>query len=871
MTSWKLMTLIALAGIGRVTLMGQSNPLMYSFSRYQQMKENTVVHVDWTSAGPVLNSARVETVVLDPSHPGTIYVGFGPGSLWKSINNGLTWQSIFENQPGVGIGDLAMGPSNPDILYLGTGVSLRKDRNFTMPGAGVFRSDDGGITWKHRGLADSWHIGEVVVHPHNPEMVYVTVMGKFWSPSQSMGVYKTIDGGLHWNRVLYVNDRTRADDIVIAPSAPNVLYASMWENDLQKPLSESVYGPNSAIYRSKDGGDTWLKCSAGLPQNSKIGRTGLAVSHSNPDKAYALIDNRNNKPGHAAEVYRTVDGGLTWNRTHQDSLMLFSVIGWYFTDIYVNPQNDEEIFALGVRVGHSKDGGKTFDLLEGDVTHLQPSPAQTLHLDHCEMWINPQNPQHLALGNDGGLYLSYDKGANWLHLNNIPAGEFYDIALDNRTPYTIYGGTQDDATVFGPAKERTNQEETWQYLWIDAWSGGDGCVTQADPDDPNTVYFSMQEGAIRRKNMATGKSIGISPRDVKEFNGLLKYNFITPYFISPHNSRTLYHGGNYLLKSTDRGDQWQMISRDLTQSQDTTKKSYSAGAIAESSLKPGLLYAGTDHGVFWTSKDDGAHWAENSKGLPKAYIRSISPSRHKEPRLYIAMTGINYDDLSTYLFVSEDYGNTWTSLAGNLPPEPANVILEDPVYENILYAGLHRGVYMSMDKGVSWSLMGNNFPPASVSDLEIQKKENDLVVATYGRGIFYVNLDPVHQWYSLGLPKDTLILFDIPDGKHPQHRDTHGDVEKTSVTTIPISFLAPENQKIQFQLTDQQSNIIWQKNFDAQKGLNQFRWDMIINSTQSNLPYFIHYQRYLPAGQYIFSIKTAEAEVAKNIRITGYL
>ena len=605
-----------------LTAQESKNPLFSSFKNYIKAKDNTPFQVKWISAGPVTNSARVEALQGDPNQPGTMYVAFGSGNLWKTTNNGLDWKPIFENQPTLGIGDIAIAPSNSEILYLGTGESLRKNRNFTMSGTGVYRSDDGGETWTHLGLEETWHIGEIVVHPHNPDIVFVAAMGKFWSESTFKGIYRTINGGKDWERVLYIDKNTRANDIVIAYSNPKIVYASMWENNDNTNIVESVYGPNSGIYYSSDGGSSWNRSMDGLPEDPKIGRIGLAVSYQNAQKVYALMDNRNQTEGDSAEVYQSLNGGVTWRKTHNDTLRIFprNNIGWYFADIYVSPKNDDEIYSLGVRMAHSKDGGKTFSTVGGNIQHLQPSPAQTLHLDHCELWINPINPNHLALGNDGGLYVTYDKGANWLHLNNIPTGEFYDITLDNQKPYNIYGGVQDNATVYGPAKEwNPHVQDAWKYLWIDAWSGGDGCVTQVDPNDHNTVYFSRQHGDGLRKDMNADTSITIGPsrKKVSKENNL-RYNFVSPYFISPHDSKTLYHGANHVIKSSDRGDSWQIISGNIAESSKPEKKSWAAGAIAESELKPGLLYVGTDHGAFWVSKNSGKSWKEYSDGLPNA-------------------------------------------------------------------------------------------------------------------------------------------------------------------------------------------------------------------------------------------------------------
>ena len=428
----------------------KESPLVNSFHEHIKLKNQSNIHLEWISLGPVLNSARVESIQVDEKNPGTMYVAFGSGNLWKTVNNGITWKPIFENQPSLGIGDIALAPSNSDIIYVGTGESLKKARNFTMPGTGMYRSTNGGDTWEHIGLEDSWHIGEISVHPTNPDIVLVSVLGHFWSKNVNRGIYKTEDGGKSWKHVLYIDENTGSNDIVISNSNPEVIYASMWENN------PGISGLNSGIYKSSDGGDNWEKLINGLPYGKKMGRIGLAVSYSNPNKVYALIDNLSKNRSEAAEVYKTIDGGKLWKRTHEDELMIFPGIGWYFADIYVNPKDDEEIYSLGVRIAKSVDGGKTFNNLYGTVKRINPSDAKFLHLDHCELWINPKNPKHIALGNDGGLFVSYDKGESWMHYNNIPAGEFYDITISNEEPYLIYGGTQDDATVYGPAKEWNN-------------------------------------------------------------------------------------------------------------------------------------------------------------------------------------------------------------------------------------------------------------------------------------------------------------------------------------------------------------------------------------------------------------------------------
>jgi len=859
-----LILLLALGFGGQLAVKAQEAriPLLDSWQQYLKLKTESEFGLEWVSLGPVINSARVEAVQCDPNEPGLMLVAFGSGNLWKTTNHGLTWKPIFENQSALGIGDVAIAPSDSNVIWLGTGESLKKARNFTMPGTGVFRSIDGGETWINTGLHDSYHIGEIAVHPEDPDTAYVAVMGHFWTPNPNRGLYRTVDGGRTWDHVLYVNEHTGANDVVIAPSDPLIVYVSMWEN------YPTIYGPESGVYKSMNGGQTWERMKGGFPDGPKTGRIGLAVSWKNPDKVYALVDNLNKEQrDHASEVYRTLNGGVTWERTHQDELWIFPGIGWYFTDCYLNPMNDDEVFALGVRVAHSTDGGKTFGLIGGDVFHLFPNPAEPLHLDHCEMWIDPVHPERLVLGNDGGLYVSYDTGLSWLHHNNIPAGEFYDISVDNKDPYYVYGGVQDDASVFGPAKEwNPKYPDGWRYVWLDAWAGGDGCVTFPDPEDPNTVYFSMQNGAVRRKDMQADRSRSIRPRLPKDFPGELAYTFVSPYFLSPHNHLVIYHAGNYVFKSTDRGDNWELISPDLAQSADEGKKSVAVGAIAESPLKPGLLYAGTDKGALWITRDDGGQWEEISEGLPNRYVRSIAPSRFEPSRVYCAVTGINDDDFRNYLFSSEDYGQTWTPISANLPDEVANVIIEDPVNENILYAGLYRGVYISPDRGGSWSLLGPQMAAVCISDLVIQEREMDLVVGTHGRGIYKMNLKPIHRAFETGSPQPP-ILFDTPAVFYPWINDTHRDISMKTVEKVPITFYLASDAEVILNVKDKKERIVWSKKLLANKGFNQFRWDLIIEKIDSPEAYFFRYFRFAPPGTYTLEINGEGIELKGSLTV----
>ena len=825
-------------------LESQHNPLFRSWERHLELEAGSEFGLEWVSVGPVMNGARAACVQGDPTHPGTLYAAFGPGGLWKTTDNGLTWKPVFENQAAPGSG------TSPWRLRVrkrsGWGLASISRSRATSPcpeRASTVRTTvgrPGAIS----AFEDSFHIGKIDVHPANPDVAFVAVHGHYWTTNPNRGLYRTLDGGATWEHVLYIDERTGANDVIIAPSDPSIVYATTWENN------PGVAGSSSGVWKSEDSGKSWRRLGGGLPSGPKTGRIGLAVSSSDPAKAYVLVDNLNKSETRGAEVYKTTDGGLTWARTHAEDLLIFPQIGWYFADIYLNPKDDEEVYALGVRIAHSRDGGRNFGLLGGDVFHLFPNPAQTLHLDHCEMWIDPGNPAHLAVGNDGGVYTTFDRGRTWLHHNNIPVGEFYDISVDNQDPYRIYGGTQDDASVFGPPAEwDPRYADGWRYVWLDPWSGGDGCFTFADPEDPATVYFSSQNGAARRQDMRTGQSVSIMPRLPKGFKGRAEYNFITPYFISPHNRLTLYHAGNYVFKSSDRGDTWRLISPDLARSADPARSSTAAGAIAESPLDPGVLYLGTDRGAFWVTLDDGATWVERSAGLPPNYIRSICPSRFSRTRVYVAAPGINRDDLGCRLFASEDRGLTWTSISADLPDEVGYAVLEDPTNEDILYAGLLRGVYVSVDRGRTWALLGPGLPAAAVSDLVIQEREMDLVASTYGRGIFVMNVRPIQKVFGKGAaPAD--VLFDPPQTRLPLRNDTHGAGSLKTVEKVPLTFFLTRPRDVALSVVDGKGQQVKSWRVAGKKGFNQLRWDLVVKTEDSPEPYFVRYRTFAPAGEY---------------------
>lgn len=836
-------------------------PVTEAWENFSENKDQSEYSgLKWTTLGPVINSGRVESIDVVPGNPGTIYVGFGSGNLWKTINHGFSWKPIFDDNSAYSIGDVCIAPSNSDIVYLGTGENLRAWRGHTIAGSGVYRSDDAGESWTSLGLEDSYHIGRVAVHPTNSDIVLVAALGHFYSPSKNRGVYRSDNGGKSWEKVLYVDDRTGANDIVISQSNPQIMYASTWT------CSDVIGGAECNVFKSTDGGKTWKKIGNGLPDGEMNGRIGLAVSHQDSDKVYAFTDNLNKKSD-TGELYRTDNGGDSWTRTHKGGLKILSSFGHVFTDCFINPQDDNEVYVVGINILRSSDGGKSFIPLRGKINNIVDSPADFFHVDHHDMWINPDNPDHIMVGNDGGFYISYDKAESWFHYNNIPVGEFYFIRTDNNDPYNIYGGTQDDAAVYGPAvslKENTN--DLWNYVWIDPWGGGDGVVTCPDPEDSDIVYYESQNGAIRRKNMFTGESVSIRPRLPEENGDEMFSEWLTPYFVSEYNHTTLYYGANYVFKSVNRGNDWEVISPNLSKSDNDRKCGEGITAIKESQAKRGLLFAGTAKGAVWVSKDDGSKWLEISDGLPNNYVKAIYPSAFKESRVYICLNGIKNDDFTPMVYLSDDYGASWTDISSNLPEAHVNSILEDPVNENILYVGTFNGVFISTDMGKSWNVLGTDMPNCFVTDMTIQQRALDLIVATHGRGIYKIDLEPVHKYVDL--PGDKSEILFLTDAYLPLEDASGQKSDFSSYEGLRVDLYLEDSGEYDISVTNSEDDIVLYTNTTTyKKGLNSFSWNLVVNSVDNDNPYLFKFSEFAKPGKYIIIVEGKNTKIKSEFYV----
>ncbi|MBX7171663.1 MAG: hypothetical protein K1X72_11955 [Pyrinomonadaceae bacterium] len=833
-----------------------------------QLLENSPFRgMRWQPLGPSLQGARIEALAVSSPGSSTIYAGPGAGNIWKSVNNGMTWEPIFEHESAFAIGDIAVAPSNPDILWVGTGEVQPRHSGPAYAGTGVFKSTDAGKTWKNMGLADTFHIGKVVIHPKNPDIVYVAAMGHFRSLNKERGVFRTTNGGRTWEKVLYISEKTGVIDLVMDPSDPRTLFASAW----QMPN-----GTESGIYRTTDGGSNWKQLGGGLPEGT-LGRSGLDIAPTNSRVIYAFIDNWAIwKPESAAsnqqrkivggEVYRSADRGENWQKVNtEDIYEVFGIYGWKFCDVRVSPDNENEIYILGNRAFRSTDSGKTYQRIGETIRRVNNTEGTAMHLDHHELWIDPANPNRLLLGNDGGVFMSYDRGRTWLHLNNLPIGQFYFVSVDMQEPYTIFGGTQDNGGLYTPSDARPADEpaanDEWRHVWLDQWTGGDAFVLLRDPTDSRFVYYEHQNGAMMRMNLADQNpySGGPATENIRPRPPVgeapWRFGWFTPFFVSQHEPRTLYAGGNVVLKSTNRGSQWRAISPDLSEPAADERAAVPTGTIttlAESRFAPGILYAGTEGGNLYLTKDDGRNWKKISEGLPKKWISRIVASDYEPATVYVSMTGYREDDFTSYLYRSTDFGASWKSIANNLPAESINVIREDPQNANLLYVGTDAGVYVSLDRGASWQSLCADLPTTPVHDLVIHPRESELIIATHGRSMFLMDVRPLQMLNSQNTAAD-LHVFDVRPVKL-KWRVTR-EVEPFSPRgKARIHYWLKEAQTVTITISKSDGELIQTLQTTGLKGLNEIVWDIRTDK-----------KRDAPPGVYQITVVAANRTVSTNV------
>ncbi len=762
-----------------------------------QLDSATVAGFRWRNIGPANHQGRIVDVAGIPFPARTLYVATAGGGVWKSTNAGTTFRPVFENERVSSGGMLAIAPSDTNTVYHGTGEP--NSRNSISPGAGIWKTTNGGRTWEFLGLKETQHIGRVVVDPNNKDIVYVAALGAAWATNKERGLYKTVDGGKTWQLKKFINDSTGFIDVALDPRDSKVVWAASYQR-IRGPYFQYSGGKGSALWKSTDAGETWTEVKGGgLPETTK-GRIGIAIAASNPDVIYLMLEadtaaNLKKDPKVKAQkspsgLWRTTDGGKTWEKRDDNNVRPF-----YYSQVRVAPNNPERVFWSSTPVKYSNDGGKT----SGNAT-------VGIHVDHHAMWIDPKDPQHIVVGNDGGLSQTWDGGGNWDANNILPVGQYYNVSVDNAIPYNVCGGAQDNGSWCGPSRRK--QGMITNAMWW-TFNGGDGFVTANDPSNPDIIYGESQGGNIGRYKVSTGErtalvkpqwrpkymqwedSILVDRPDttkpmtkdqVKRQQALraaqkkdsidmdLRWNWNTPFFLSPHNPSVFYTAANRVLKSTKQGDDLFFISPELSYA-DTMKARISmrtTGGITidatgaetfgtvvslnESPVRPGILYAGTDDGRLWSTMNDGGSWTEhtaNVKGVPAGtYVSRIEPSRFDSLTFYVSYDNHRRGDFTPYVVMTKDGGKSFTSIAGNLPtggPDYVYVIREDTKNPNLLFVGTDVGVYASLDRGKSWTKFMTGLPTTPVMDLVIHPRDGELVAATHGRSFWIVDISALQQ------------------------------------------------------------------------------------------------------------------------------
>lgn len=761
--------------------------LLVSDISAQPLSLDLLKNLTYRAIGPTRESGRFIDFAVPEQQPYTFYAATATGGLWKTTNNGITFEPIFDYENVFSIGDMAVAPSDPNIVWVGTGEA--NNSRSTYWGDGVYKSTDAGKTWKNMGLKESHHIGRVVIHPQNPDIVYVAALGHLYSENPERGLYKTTDGGKTWTKALdvVVGNRTiGVVDVAMDPADPDILYAAAYDR-LRKPWTYMLGGPGSGLYKSADAGATWKKLAGGMPTGI-LGRIGIAVYAKNSSILYACIENAN-KPGLSederwkeilegkssqgminGEVYRSDDAGETWKKVSPEKQSIGGNPGYYYGQIIIDPNNDQVVHVLSDASRATKDGGKTW----------LRRPLKFGGDDHA-LWINPKDSSHMLLGYDHGMGITYDGGKNWYHPDQLPLAQFYAVGVDMSYPYNVAGGLQDNGSAMGPSTKRGGgpiRLEDWQQV-----GGGDGMYNVFDQKTNRFLYNESQFGPLTRVDLLTGERKRIAYQEKRKD---LRWNWCAPILVSPHSSDVIYHGANIVVKSNYRGEYWEEISPDLT-TNDPTKLATGKGGdgniqyctittMDESPLEAGVIWVGTDDGNAWLTRDSGKNWSklnDRISGNPGYWVSRVIASKHDPGTAYLSYTGYRQDDFRPFLYKTTDFGETWTSIAGNLPNEPINVIREDHKNPNLLFVGTEFAVYFSIDSGKSWTKMKTNMPTQPVHDLQIHPRENDLIVATHGRGIFITDITPLQEVSSQVLAKDAHLFAIEPKVRWVNSKSNH--------------------------------------------------------------------------------------------------
>ncbi|MDA0313043.1 MAG: hypothetical protein O2992_13120 [Gemmatimonadetes bacterium] len=785
------------------------------------------------SIGPAVTGGRVHDIEAIPSDPSTIYVAAASGGLWKTTNRGMTWTNVFDTMAVSTFGDVALAPSNPDIVYAGTGE--QNNRQSTSYGNGIYRSNDGGTSWAHLGLSETRHIGKVEVHPTNPDVAYVAALGNLWAASPDRGVYKTTNGGGSWDKVLFIDDNTGVVDMVMDPSNPEVLYAAAYQR-LRRAWGFNGGGPGSGIHKSTDGGRTWNELEDGLPEGD-MGRIGLAISASNPQVLNALIET---DEGDTQGTYRSENGGLIWERVS-------SMNGrpMYYSEIFIDPNDENRVYELATSSNVSNDGGRTFTQIG-----LAPTYDVGLHADHHALWIDPNDSEHLYLGGDAGFNETYDGGISFRKVNNFAIAQFYAIGVDMQDPYWIYGGLQDNHSFMGPSETRR-----WAGILNDDWMQngfGDGMYWQADPTDSRFSYGGSNGGNYFRYDTKTGDILDIAPN--APLGESYRFDWTSPMMLSQHDPDVLYVAGNRFFTSQDKGESWtatEDLSRQVDRDQiemmgvlgsdisisrnDGTSTFGEAVTLDESPIAPQVLWVGFDDGNLQVSQNGGRTWSEVSGNVPGiangTYVSRITASATAQGTAYATFDGHRDGDFKPYVFRTEDFGGSWQPLHATLPEMGVvNVIVEHPDNPNTLFLGTEHHAYASTDMGAHWAQMPN-LPTTHYDDMLIHPREKDLVLGTHGRAIWVLDdTRAIAEWADATAPvtvfsasRGTIMIY----RKDTSYRGQAEFAGENPVDGTQISYrLAPASNDVTMAITNQAGDVVRKMNVPSAAGTHRVNWDL---------------------------------------------
>ena len=810
--------------------------------------EEAFSRLEYRSIGPAIMGGRIADVEGVPGDPNVVYVASASGGLWKTTNGGVTWKPIFERQGTISLGDIALAPSNPEVIWAGTGES--NVRNSVSFGDGVYKSTDGGKTWQHMGLKDTERISAVVIHPQNPDVVYIGALGHAFGPNDERGVFMTTDGGKTWTKTLFIDNQHGVADLEIDPTNPNILYAGMWSFE-RKPWTHRSGSEKGGVYKSIDGGRTWTKLTNGLPK--LMGRIGIRVAPSNPNVVYAIVEAKD------GTLYRSDDRGETFKQVSKNTAIVSR--GFYYTTVRVNPTNENHIYAVASTLFTSVDGGKTFRSITGRT-----------HIDFHALWIDPKNPKRMWHGQDGGIGVSYDGGESWEAVYNIPLGQFYQIHADNRLPfYHVMGGLQDNGSWTGPSRTREPagiMNDDWRMV-----SFGDGFYVINNPDNPNQYLSESQGGDIVWTDFTSREQQSINPWGRGSGGGpaagqKYRFNWNSPIVFSPHEKTTVYLAGNVVFRTPDFGKTWQQISPDLTTNdpeklkdaggpvavENTTAEYHSTIiSIAESPVQKGQIWVGTDDGNIQLTTDAGKNWSnviKNVSGMAaNSPVSHVEPSRVNANTAYVSFDRHMLDDFRPYIYKTSDTGKSWTNISGNLPAKAyVQVVREDPKNTNLLYAGTELGLYASFTGGKEWFPLNlKNLPNVAVHDIVVHPRENDLILATHGRSIWILDDATVIQKMTPQIMSSNAHLFQVrPALRYTSRFTRYGIGDKVftgpnppagALITYYLKDKLDEKATIKLEVFDRDGKLV--QNIERpsrEKGLNRMAWNLRLGGPEVRRP-----------------------------------